>query len=246
VSKIPQWKHLKVDRLNGVTQVIQHTDDGPLVWTPGVARELTELLAWASTDSETKVLILTGTGQEYCVKLNGAEFQTLSWREVWSTEQALVSSMMELNTLVIAAINGPVHIHSELPVLADIVLAVPEAEFSDRYHFKRNVVPGDGVQIVWGSILGSSRANYFFLTAERIGAEEAKRLGAVHEIVSREALLGRAHTLAEGLAERPAAVLTYTKAALRIRDRRYFREDLSHGLSLEGLGMHALGYRGPE
>jgi enoyl-CoA hydratase/carnithine racemase len=246
VSKIPEWKHLKVNRADGVTEVFQHTNDGPLIWTPSVGRELTELLTWVATDGDTKVVILTGTGNEYCAKIGGAEFKTMTWRQIWSMELRLLNSMVDLNTIVIAAVNGPVRIHSELPVLADIVLACPEAEFSDPYHFTRNVVPGDGVQLVWGTLLGSSRANYFLLTGERIGADEAKRLGAVHEILPREELLTRAHELARGLAERPAAVLTYSKAALRIRDRRNFREDLSHSLSLEGLGLHALGYHRPE
>lgn len=246
MSKIPEWKHLKVNGTDGVTEVFQHTNDGPLIWSPAVGRELTELFTWVASDRDTTVLILTGTGSEYCAKIDGVEFQAMSWRQIWSIEQELLRSMVDLNTIVIAAVNGPVRIHSELPVLADIVLACPEAEFSDPYHFKRNVVPGDGVQLVWGSLLGSSRANYFFLTAERIGAEEAKRLGAVHETLPREQLLPRAHELARGLAEKPAAVLTYTKAALRIRDRRNFREDLSHSLSLQGLGLHALGYHRPE
>lgn len=246
MSHIPEWKHLKVTRADGVTEVTQHSDGGPLVWTAATGIELTEFLKWVAADEETKVVILTATGSEYCVKLDAAGFKGVNYRQIWSLEQQLLVGMIELNKIVIAAVNGAVRIHSDVPMLADIVLACPEAEFSDAYHFTRNVVPGDGAYLVWSRILGPSRANYFFLTGQRIGAEEAKRLGAVHEIHPHDTLLSRAHELAKGLVEKPAAVLTYTKAALRVTDRRNFREDLSHSLSLQGLGMYALGYHRPE
>lgn len=241
-----EFKHIIVNKADGVTEVTLHTDGGPLVWTATAALELTDLLRRTALDPETKAMILTGTGAEWCDKLEPAEFQAMGWRRVWALEQNLLNSMMDLNTIVIAAINGPVSIHSDLPILADIVLACPEAVFTDRYHFKRNVVPGDGVHLVWSSIIGRSRATYFCLTGERLSAERAKELGAVHEIHGQADLLPRARELARGLAARPAATLAYSKAALRLRDRRNFRQDLSHSLSLQGLGMHATGFAGRE
>lgn len=246
VTMMSDWTNLNVTQADGLTEVVMHTGGGPLVWTATLVLELTEFLSRAAMDAETKVLILTGTGDEWCRKLDPSGFQAMNWRKVWSVEQNLLNRMIDLNVITIAAINGPVCIHSDVPVLADIVLACPETEFSDPYHFKRNVVPGDGVHLVWSGIIGTSRATYFCLTGERLGAEEAKRLGAVHEILPREDLLPRARALARGFAEKPAAVLAYTKAALRLRDRRNFQEYLSHSLSLEGLGMHAMGFVGPE
>jgi enoyl-CoA hydratase/carnithine racemase len=246
MTAIPEYKHLKVNRAEGIIEAIVHSDDGPLVWSAAAMREMTDFFGWVGNDEDTKVLILTGTGKDYCAKLDPTEFMAMKWREIWSTEQQMLNRLMNLNTIVIAAVNGPIAIHSEMPVMADIVIACPEAEFSDRYHFKQNVVPGDGAQLVWGSVLGSSRTNYFFLTGERIAADEAKRLGAVHEIHPREALLERARDLARGLTKRHSATLSYTKAALRLRDRRFFSQDLSHGLSLKGLAMHAAGFRGSE
>lgn len=246
MNPIPNWKHIKVSRADGVTEATLHAESGPLIWTAAASDEVTEFYEWVALDPDSKVLILAGTGDDFCAKLDAGSFAARGWRQIWAGEQRLLNAVMDLNTIVISVVNGPVHIHSDVTVLADIVLACPEATFADPYHFKRNVVPGDGVQLVWGAILGSSRANYFFLTGEGIGADEAKRLGAVHEIHPRNTLLGRARELARTLADKPAAVLTYTKAALRVRDRRHFREDLSHSLALQGLALNALGYAKPE
>src|ERR1700722_17588436 len=167
MTAIPEYKHLKVSRAEGIIEAIVHSDDGSLVWSAAAMREMTDFFGWVGNDEDTKVLILTGTGKDYCAKLDPTEFMAMKWREIWSTEQQMLNRLMNLNTIVIAAVNGPIAIHSEMPVMADIVIACPEAEFSDRYHFKQNVVPGDGAQLVWGSVLGSSRTNYFFLTGER-------------------------------------------------------------------------------
>lgn len=246
MSEVPAWKHIDISRANGVTEARLHTNGASLIWTAFASDEIEHFFHWVAGDEETKVVILTGSGDDFCAELDAASFGSRSWRQVWASEQRLLSAVMDLNTIVISALNGPVMIHSDIPVLADIVLACPEAAFGDPYHFKRNVVPGDGVQLVWGTLLGSSRANYFFLTNQRLSAEDAKQVGAVHEIHPRDELLTRARELARTLAEKPTATLTYSKAALRLRDRRDFREDLSHSLALQGLALNALGYSKPE
>jgi enoyl-CoA hydratase/carnithine racemase len=206
-----------------------------------VGIELTECLEQLGDDPETRVIILTGTADSFCNSLDVASFAEVGWQRIWTLEQELLNRMMELNTLVIAVLNGPVAIHSDVPLLADIVLACPEAEISDRYHFAKNVVPGDGVQLVWRSLFGTSRAGYHLLTGAVITAQQAHALGAVHELHARDELGTRARVLAQALAARPAALLTYTKAALRIDERRHFRGDLSHSLALQGLAVHAVG-----
>lgn len=246
MSQTPNYQHLNISKSDGVTEVVLHTAGASLVWSKAATLELTAFLGATAFDSETRVVVLTGAGSAWCDKIDAPSFASMSWRQVWAMEQDLLNRMIELNVIVISALNGPVSIHSDIPVLADIVLATPETVFADKYHFSRNVVPGDGVHLVWSALLGRSRAGYFCLTAERLAADEALRLGAVHEVLPAEQLLPRARELAHRIAERPAAMLAYTKAALRVRDRRHFRQDLSHSLALQGLGMHATGFKGPE
>lgn len=231
------WRHLAVRNEAGVTEVTLHSEGSALRWSMAVGLELAECLGQLGEDPRTKVIILTGTGEVFCARLDVASFAGASWQSIWTMEQRLLNRVMELNTMVIAAINGPVAIHSDIPLLGDIVLACPEAEISDRYHFEKNVVPGDGVQLVWGSLFGSSRAGYYLLTGARISAPEAHKLGAVHELHSRDDLLPRARQLAVEIATKPAELLAYTKASLRLEERRHFRADLSHGLALQGLAV---------
>lgn len=246
MKPMPSWQHLAVERIGPVLEVRQHTDGGPMIWSASVERELTEFFTWVAEDQEAKVIILAGTGDSYCASIDSTEFRNMSWRETWGGGQRLLTRMMEINCIILAAVHGPAHFHSEIPVMADIVIASPTAEFADLAHLARGIVPGDGVQLVWGNLLGSRRAGYFFLTNERLGASEAQRLGVVHEIHAQGDLLARARSIASDLAQNSAALLTYTKAALRIQERRNFHHDMSHSISIEGLGIYTSGMRKAE
>lgn len=65
---------------------------------------------------------------------------------------------------MISAVNGPCNIHSEIPVLGDIVLASDDTYFQDASHFPRGQVPGDGQHVIWSFLVGHTRARYFILT----------------------------------------------------------------------------------
>jgi enoyl-CoA hydratase/carnithine racemase len=229
------WKHVSVTRQEGVTEVLLHSDGGPLVWNARVHRELPELWAALKFDETTRAVLLTGSGEAFCAEIDSASFKGVGWDQIWWEGRNLLTGLLELDVPVVTAVNGPAWIHSELAVMADIVLACPEASFADRAHFVRGYVPADGVHLAWRCLLGPSRSSYFLLTGSEIDATEALRLGVVQEIVERGNLLSRARELAARIAELPLVTLRATRTALRAQDRRFFTESLSHGLAVEAL-----------
>jgi enoyl-CoA hydratase/carnithine racemase len=236
------WARIAVTRHAGVTELRLHTDGGQLVWDARAHREITEALHWLATDRSTKAVILAGTGAAFCEAIDVGSFATLAWDEIWWEGRRMLNGLNDLDVPIVSVVNGPATVHAELAVLADIVLAAPTAEFADRAHFAtRGTVPGDGVGVVWSSLLGPSRSRYFLMTGAAIGAAEARSLGFVHEIHDAGALHDRAWELASGLAEHPLAVLRYMKAALSLDLRRHFAEALSHGLALQGCGHWSKG-----
>jgi enoyl-CoA hydratase/carnithine racemase len=238
----PTWQTIEITRQAGIVQLRIHTGDGPLIWSATAHRELTEAFAWVATLSDAKVVLLTGTGDVYCTDIDVTSFADLDWSHIWWEGRRMLRNLNTIEIPVISAVNGPAFIHSEIPVMADIVLAADHAEFADRAHFAlRDTVPGDGVNIVWGELLGPTRAKYWLLTGAAIDAEEGRRIGFVNEVLPAEALRDRAWELATDLARRELAVLRYTKAAISIGFRRDFDEHLSHGLGVEGSAHWALG-----
>jgi len=137
---------------------------------------------------------------------------------------------------VIAAVNGPATVHSELAVLSDITLASENAIFQDQAHILFSAVPGDGIAVVWMELLGPNRGRYFLLTGQKITAQEAFQLGVVNEVLPQDKLMTRANELAERLAALPPLTARYTRVILTQRLKRLLDENLGYGLALEGLG----------
>ena len=235
------WDHVVVQRSDdGVLELRLHSDGGPLMWGGGPHRELAELFAAVAADRDNRVVILTGTGTHFIDFVGAAEMATegvpagLWGRILWEGKRLLVN-YLDIDVPIICAVNGPARAHSELAVLADIVLASDDAVFQDGPHFPAGLVPGDGMQIVWPLLLGPNRGRYFLLTGQEIDAAEAHQLGVVGEVLAPDALLPRARALAHELAARDKHLLRYTRHVLTHRLKKQILEELELGLALEGL-----------
>ena len=92
--------------------------------------------------------------------------------------------------------NGPVTIHSELPLMCDIVLASEDAYFQDLAHFVSNLSPGDGVQNILPRVIGLNRFRYWQLMGQKITAQQAYEWGLVNHVVPHAELLPYCRQLA--------------------------------------------------
>ena len=194
-----------------------------------------------ASDRENRVVILTGAGDTFIGLPEGANplaegrANATVWdRIIWEGNR-LVDQMLDIEVPMIAAVNGPVTVHSELAVLCDVVLAADHTYFQDAPHFPGGLVPGDSMQIVWPMLLGPNRGRYFLLTGQKIAADEAKDLGVVGEVLAPADLLPRAQAIAADLAQLNPVLLRNTRHALVRPIRRAMADDLHTGLALEAL-----------
>ena len=97
----------------------------------------------------------------------------------------LIFNVLDVDVPMISAVNGPCNMHSEVPIMGDIVLASEDAYFQDASHFPRGQVPGDGQHVIWSVLAGHNRARYFLLTGQKLSAQEAKEWGVVNEVLPR-------------------------------------------------------------
>jgi enoyl-CoA hydratase/carnithine racemase len=162
-------------------------------------------------------------------------FTPRGYDKIYREGRKVLMNILDIEAPFIAAVNGPVRLHSEYILLCDIVLATPSTVFQDKPHFDFGIVPGDGVNLLWPEAIGSIRARYFILTRQELDAKTAKEWGAVNELVSADKLLPRAREIAEGLAKLPPLTTRYTRIALTQKLRRIIDQDAGYGLALEGI-----------
>jgi enoyl-CoA hydratase/carnithine racemase len=233
-----RYRHVAMRRERGILELRLHTDGGPLIWGDGPHSELGQCFADVGADTDNRIVILTGTGEEFIARLDKSWVGPLNpakWDKIYRNGKRLLENLIAIEVPVIGAINGPARVHAELGVLSDIVIASETSVFQDAPHFRYGTVPSDGVHIVWPLLLGENRGRYFLLTGQKLSADEALRLGVVSEVVLPAQLTDRAWEIADALSRQPDLTLRYTRVAFMQRLRRSLVDDLGYGLALEGL-----------
>jgi enoyl-CoA hydratase/carnithine racemase len=232
------YRHVHMARQDGVIELRLHSDGGPLVWGDSPHTELGYCFADVGSDVDNRVVIMTGTGSEFCARLDTSWVGAMTpakWDKIFWHGRRLLMNLLEIEAPVVAAVNGAARVHAEMALLSDIVVASDDAVFQDAPHFRHGAVPGDGVHVVWSALLGPNRARYFLLTGQKITAPEALDLGIVNEVVPAGDLVARAGELARDLARQSDSTLRYTRATFTQPLKRQLLDGLSYGLAFEGL-----------
>jgi len=233
------FPHAKLTRSpDGVLEVMLHTNGDTLIFNGYAHEEFVELFHQIGQDPGNRVVILTGAGAAFMESISPEGFDFFSpqgYDKIYREGKKVLMNILDIEVPLIAAVNGPVRLHSEYILLADVVLATPSTVFQDKPHFEFGIVPGDGVNLLWQEVIGSVRGRYFILTRQELGAETAREWGAVNEIVPADKLLARAREIAEGLAKLPPLTTRYTRIALTQKLRHIVNEGIGHGLALEGI-----------
>ncbi|MGH6990086.1 MAG: enoyl-CoA hydratase/isomerase family protein, partial [Stellaceae bacterium] len=146
-----------------------------------------------AADAAVRVLVLTGAGKSFSA---GADLNWMkrvagySHAENLADAMALAQMLRRLNEFprpTLARVNGSCFAGSTgLIACCDIVIASAEAKFAVN-EVRLGLIPATIAPYVLAAI-GARQARRLFLTAERLSADEARRIGLVHEVVPREEL----------------------------------------------------------
>ena len=178
---------------DGILLMQCHTNGGSLVWDWRAHDQMSDAFADIAGDREIKVLIHTGTGENYNANWgrmpNGDPVEKPDYllmpgtrglnkldEKAWYARH-LITNVLDIDVPMISAVNGPCNMHSEVPLLGDIVLASEDAYFQDASHFPRGQVPGDGQHVIWSFLAGHTRARYFLLTGMKLGRSRSQGVG---------------------------------------------------------------------
>ena len=239
-----KYETIRMRREDGILEVAVHSDGGPLRWGRLPHIELEEAFLNISRDRDNKVVILTGTGDEFSGPAPDPEANRAAhkmtpdeWGELGWEANNFHANLLAIDVPMISAINGPARRHAELPIMCDIVLASETATFQDSAHFVGGLVPGDGVHVVFPMAMGLNRGRYFLLTGQELGAMEAKEMGLVNEVLPGAQLLPRAWELARRIMQQPELNRRYARILLTEQLRRQINDLLPYGLALEGLAI---------
>jgi enoyl-CoA hydratase/carnithine racemase len=188
----------QMKKKGGIIEARVHTDGKELVWGFTAHAYIHKLFEYVNNDRDAEILIFGGTGKNFfegigprdCYRDTSEPFLPMpdtdpryDW-QLYEHQYFDGTSDIEyeanLSIPVIGVWNGG-SFHSDLYLLTDITLATEDA-WTTEQHFRLNMVPGDGVQIVWRELMGIKRFAYAELTGEIITARKALEYGMINEI----------------------------------------------------------------
>ncbi|MGW0648011.1 enoyl-CoA hydratase/isomerase family protein [Streptomyces umbrinus] len=194
-------------------------------------------------DPEARVVVLTGRGRAFSA---GGNFDIMTrvqrdraFRERNVDEaRRIITGMVRCPLPVIAAVNGPaVGLGCSLALLSDLVLIADDAYLADP-HVQVGLVAGDGGALILPLLVGLTRAKELLFLGDRVGAEEAVRLGIANRVIPKDKLLDEAMDLAGRLAALPARALRETKRAVNLHLEQALTSVLEPALLAERDTMH--------
>lgn len=197
------WSEIEYAVADRVATVTLNRPDRLNAWTATMEEEVRAAMARAARDDEARVIVLTGAGRGFCA---GADMALLQAHDDETPAQAEERTRRgsELRAVmpgrldvpsdfsrrycyfpsipkpVIGAVNGPAAgLGMVMALYCDIRFASDAAFFTTAFA-RRGLIAEHGIDFMLAHIVGHSAALDLLLSARRVPAEEALRLGLVN------------------------------------------------------------------
>lgn len=232
----------------GVATLTLNRPTASNAWSDEMLAGMLELLPKIQGDARVKVLLLTGSGKNFCAggdleamrdRTGMFEGNPVELRAKYSRGlQEITRHFDRLEKPVVCAINGAaIGAGLDLSLMCDVRIASERARFGSTFAGV-GLIPGDGGAFLLTRAVGFSRATELILSARVIKSEEALRIGLVHEVVPHDEVLSHATTRAEKIARLPAPAVQMAKVALYRTYTQQIEPALQLTSALQGLVQH--------
>ncbi|OQX61591.1 MAG: enoyl-CoA hydratase [Desulfococcus sp. 4484_242] len=173
----------------------------------------------AKTDSEIKVLIITGEGRAFST---GADLKDSKDRSLEDYRDYLVElqeasrKIIRFEKPTIAAINGyALGSGYELGLACDVRIAAEEAKIGSPEAKVTSSVTGGAMRLVQ-DLIGPGKAKELLFTAEYIDGKEAERIGLVNKAVPLDQLMDETMEMAKKMAANSSFSIKMIKRGLNM------------------------------
>ncbi|HYO49781.1 MAG TPA: enoyl-CoA hydratase-related protein [Chloroflexia bacterium] len=208
-----------IDRETHVALITINRADKLNALNRALLTELDAALDEVANDGSVRALVITGAGAiAFVAGADIAEISALegeeSGKEFARFGQRVFSKIERLTIPVVMAINGyALGGGCELALSGDIRIASETAQLGQP-EVNLGVIPGYGGTQRLARIIGRDRAKGLIFTGERVGAQDAYRIGLVDRVVPAADLVDEALSLARNLASKAPRALALAKIAI--------------------------------
>jgi enoyl-CoA hydratase/carnithine racemase len=216
-----ELKETRYEIHKGIATITLYRPDRMNAFTPTIRKELIELFAEADRDDAVRVVVVTGSGSEFCagadLSAGGSTFdrsKTTTISEHRDGGGQLTLAIYKCRKPVIAAINGhAVGIGITMTLAMDMRIAAEDAKIGFVFA-RRGVVPEACSSWFLPRIVGIAKATEFVYTGRIFRASEEANSGLFNYVVPRDKVLTKAMQIAREIADNTSAVSVALSKAL--------------------------------
>lgn len=245
---IPSYETLLLTRDQRVLTITMNRPELMNAVNLALHEELAEVFAFAATDKESDIVILTGAGRAFSAGgdldhiLKNANNPDLFDEEVRLAKR-IIFSMLDLDKPLICRLNGhAVGLGATLALFCDVIFASENAKIGDP-HVAVGLVAGDGGAIIWPQLVGLCRAKEYLLSGELLSASKAAEIGLVNHCVPAEELDSAVKGYCDKLLANSRNAVRWTKVLLNQELKRVTHSLLDTGLAYEAVSMRQEDHR---
>ena len=218
---------------NGVAVIRLNRPDKYNSFIREMALELQSKLQFCQESDDIRAVYLTGNGKAFCagqdlaeaIDPNGPDLSKI----VSEHYNPIILMIRSLDLPVVCGVNGvAAGAGANIALACDITIAAQSASFIQAFS-KIGLIPDSGGTFFLPRIIGMQKATALMMLGDKIGADEAEKMGMIYKVVEDENLDAEAFNLAKKLAQMPTYGLALTKQALN----NSFTNDLSSQLDVE-------------
>ena len=211
---------LETDPKTGVAWLTLNRPDKLNTITSTMMRELSNALDQLEQDGKVRVLVIKGAGQKaFSAGADVSAFRGLSLSGMAAGSRRghrVYEKVERFPHPVVAAIRGYCFGGGcELSMACDFRIASASSQIG-LPEITLGIIPGWGGTQRMTRLLGVAKAKEMIMFGERVGAEEAKRIGLVTKVVPDDAFDGEVEAFASRLASGPPIALEMAKKSIAI------------------------------
>lgn len=218
---------------NGVWRITFNRPEAMNAATVTMKRDLVEALTQAQMNDDIRVVVFTGSGRAFwagddlrayeaahagaTAPIFGGHHSALGTYDGLRTiSQAVNTAVRNLDKLTVASINGfAIQTGFSLALACDFRIAARSAQMGSAT-LRFGLLPDEGGQWLLVQHLGVGGAMDFLMRKRIVGADEAHRLGLLHEVVEDSHLADATMNLATELAEGPQVAMRMLKRSIHL------------------------------
>jgi 2-(1,2-epoxy-1,2-dihydrophenyl)acetyl-CoA isomerase len=227
--------HILYEKVNGVGKITLNRPKAFNSFNREMAFEVQNALDDCEKDNTIRAIYLTGNGKAFCAgqdlkEVTDPELNPGFKKILEEHYNPIITRLRNIEKPIVAAVNGvAAGAGANIALACDIVVAHEKVSFIQAFS-AIGLVPDSGGTFFLPRLVGFQKALALAMLGDKVGAEEAEKMGMIYKVLPMETFAEDSWNLALRLAKMPTHGLALTKRLFN----QSMTNDLPTQLALEG------------